>query len=229
MATEEVIPPSETEEEVIVATEEEVIPPSETEEEVIVADSKMEMEREEIGSQLEAAWLEDENKDEEQELETVSEQEKEKATFQSAREAIPANQPTRLDYEQIESEPPITAPATTLDIREPILTLIHNESGQKFILPSNAETIYIGRLNEDIPVDVDLSKLPNADVVSRVHCSIHNDFQGYYIEDAGSINGTFLNNEEIKTGARYRKELKSGDLITLGRNRQVKLTFKVET
>lgn len=122
-----------------------------------------------------------------------------------------------------------TSPPTTLDIREPILRLIHIDTGKIFVLPNQKETIYIGRQNDLIPVDVDLSDVPDADVISRVHSTIHVEPEGYYLEDAGSLNGTFVNDQEIETGARYRTQIKSGDTIIFGRNRQLKFTFEVET
>lgn len=121
------------------------------------------------------------------------------------------------------------SPPTTLDIREPILRLIHIDTGKIFVLPNQKETIYIGRQNDLIPVDVDLSDVPDADVISRVHSTIHVEPEGYYLEDAGSLNGTFVNDQEIETGARYRTQIKSGDTIIFGRNRQLKFTFEVET
>jgi pSer/pThr/pTyr-binding forkhead associated (FHA) protein len=114
-------------------------------------------------------------------------------------------------------------------VTEPILRLIHIDTGKSFVLPNNKETIYIGRQNDLIPVDVDLSDVPDADVISRVHSTIHVEPEGYYLEDAGSLNGTFVNDQEIETGARYRTQIQSGDTIVFGRNRQLKFTFEVET
>jgi two-component system cell cycle response regulator len=50
------------------------------------------------------------------------------------------------------------------------------------------------------------------DNVSRVHCKIYVSAAGNYIEDMGSTNGTFCNDEEL-TG---RRKLKNGDFIKVG-------------
>jgi pSer/pThr/pTyr-binding forkhead associated (FHA) protein len=105
--------------------------------------------------------------------------------------------------------------------------LIHEKTQTRFELPTDKPFIYIGKINEHIPIQIELSKLPNAHIVSRVHGVIHVDDGDYYLEDAGSLNGTAINDEPLKPGTRFRKKLRSGDLITLGKNRQIKLRFEV--
>lgn len=105
--------------------------------------------------------------------------------------------------------------------------LTHEKTKTSFELPTDKPFIYIGKVNEHIPIQVELSKLPNAHIVSRVHGVIHVDNGDYYLEDAGSLNGTAINNEPLKPGTRFRQKLRSGDLITLGKNRQIKLRFEV--
>jgi len=52
--------------------------------------------------------------------------------------------------------------------------------------------------------------LPAA-AISRWHCRIVRDAEGYYVEDLGSLNGTFVNGEP----ARARRQLEDGDEILL--------------
>ena len=65
--------------------------------------------------------------------------------------ALPVGAATRLELD----EPPrqkIIAPPTTLELPElPQAVLIDRETGEKFVLPSDEKTIYIGRLNEEFP------------------------------------------------------------------------------
>ncbi|MGK7929962.1 MAG: FHA domain-containing protein [Microcystaceae cyanobacterium] len=105
--------------------------------------------------------------------------------------------------------------------------LIHEKTQTRFVLPQDKQFIYIGKANEHIPIQVELSELPNANIISRVHCVIHADEGDYYLEDAGSLNGTAINDESLKPGTRFRKKLKSGDVIILGRNRKIKLRFQI--
>ena len=141
---------------------------------------------------------------------------------------LPIGAATRLEID----EPPIekiVAPATTLELPElPKAVLIDQETGEKFILPSEEKIIYIGRLNEEFPIQVDLSAIPNADLISRVHAAIHFENEVYYLEDAGSANGTWLNETKIESGTRFRQLLNPGDTIAFGRNQTVKFTFDLE-
>ncbi len=138
---------------------------------------------------------------------------------------LPMGAATRLELD----EPPIpniVSPPTTLEL--PTAILINQETEEKFILPSDEKTVYIGRLNEEFPVQIDLSAIPNADLISRVHAVIHFENEVYYLEDAGSANGTWLNEQKIKTGTRFRQQLNPGDTIAFGRNQTVKFTFDLE-
>ncbi len=89
--------------------------------------------------------------------------------------------------------------------------------------------IFMGKPNLEIPPDLDISHFPGADIVSRIHAAIRMEAEGvYFLEDAGSSNGTFLNGEQIKPGTRFRCRLKPGDLITLGKGNQMGFQFEVE-
>ena len=144
--------------------------------------------------------------------------------------SLPIGAATRLEID----EPPIqniVSPPTTLELELPELPkalLINQETGEKFILPTGEKNVYIGRLNEEFPVQVDLSAIPNADLISRVQAAIHLENEVYYLEDAGSSNGTWLNENQIQSGTRFRQQLNSGDTIAFGRNKTVKFTFDLE-
>lgn len=105
--------------------------------------------------------------------------------------------------------------------------LVHEKSQTRFDLPSNKSFLYIGKRNEHIPIQIELSSLHNADIVSRVHGIIYVVDQEYYLEDAGSLNGTSINDKPLKPGTRFRQKLHSGDLITLGKKRTIKLKFEI--
>ena len=48
--------------------------------------------------------------------------------------------------------------------------------------------------------------------ISRNHCEIYADRDGYYVKDLGSTNGTYVNGNKIQGSIR----LKEGSVITLG-------------
>lgn len=50
------------------------------------------------------------------------------------------------------------------------------------------------------------------DNVSRAHCKIYGGSGGHYVEDMGSTNGTFVNDEELME----RRRLANGDFIKIG-------------
>jgi pSer/pThr/pTyr-binding forkhead associated (FHA) protein len=104
------------------------------------------------------------------------------------------------------------------------LELFHVQTGTSFELPPNLSVIHIGKPNDQIPPDIDVSGLPNADVVSRTHAQIRLDGTNYLIEDWGSSNGTFLN--DIKLEAITPHQLNLGDKIELGQGGQVTFIFQ---
>ena len=101
--------------------------------------------------------------------------------------------------------------------------LCHQQTNQVFPLPSGDMVIYLGKPNDRFPPDIDLSILPNADVVSRVHARIVIDHQGYFLEDLGSSNGTYINDRCLSTGESYL--LTKGDRFVLGKNNLVSFIF----
>ena len=181
----------------------------------VEVDTSLQSEATELQSEAEAA------------LESASAETEE---LEQSPSSLPIGAATRLEID----EPPIqniVSPPTTLELELPELPkalLINQETGKKFILPSGEKSVYIGRLNEEFPVQVDLSAIPNADLISRVQAAIHLENEVYYLEDAGSSNGTWLNEKQIQSGTRFRQQLNSGDTIAFGRNKTVKFTFDLE-
>ncbi|GAA6614389.1 hypothetical protein NUACC26_001640 [Scytonema sp. NUACC26] len=102
--------------------------------------------------------------------------------------------------------------------------LIHVQTDRQIELPQNLSAIRIGRADNGKSLDVDVSVLPNSEVVSRTHAVIHVEAGSFYIEDEGSTNGTYVDKMRLLLGNKYR--LKSGDYICLGQEELVKFLFK---
>lgn len=144
-----------------------------------------------------------------------------KTSHYLANNFTPNNEPTILE----DLSKKINPEATVLETIPASLNLIHETSQQIFSIPLNQSIIIVGRANDEYKIDVDLSHLPQSDIISRRHFYLYIDSECCYIEDAGSVNGTFLNNQELKKGGRAL--VKSGDKLILGRNNQLKFTFQM--
>ncbi|WP_211175848.1 protein kinase [Brasilonema sp. UFV-L1] len=125
--------------------------------------------------------------------------------------------------QQGNSTPPATSDSTL--VQQVTARLIHIQTDKQIELPRNLSVIRIGKPNKSISPDVDLSKFPNSQVVSRIHAHIRVEGNGFYIEDVGSSNGTYINNLRLLPGDRYR--LRSGDCISLGRRNLVTFLFQI--
>jgi pSer/pThr/pTyr-binding forkhead associated (FHA) protein len=135
---------------------------------------------------------------------------------------------TRLQLDETSIQKTVS-PATTLEVyQRPKAILVERGSKVKFVLPSTEKIAYIGRLNDEFPIQIDLSAVERADLISRVHAAIHQENEDFYLEDAGSANGTWLNNRKIEPGSRFRQKLNPGDTIGFGRNQSIALTFELE-
>ncbi len=99
-----------------------------------------------------------------------------------------------------------------------LLELVHLQSGISFELPMQ-DVIRIGKPNDLIVPEVNVSSLPDTDIVSRQHAEIHRSENDYYLVDIGSVNGTYLNDELLRPKQRYL--LKLGDKISLGKENKV--------
>ncbi len=103
--------------------------------------------------------------------------------------------------------------------------LFHIQSHSPIELDSKLSVIHIGKPNEKLMPDVDVSGLPNSDIVSRVHADIRKEGNVYFIEDVGSANGTYLNFSLLIPGKRY--PLNAGDRISLGKGDSVTFIFGI--
>jgi len=106
----------------------------------------------------------------------------------------------------------------------PSIELLHLQTQLAFEVPRDRVLTRIGKHHDQQPLDIDLSGLPNADIVSRLHLQIYCDGSDYSIEDVGSSNGTFLNGERLQAQQHY--PLSSGDRLDLGQGG--KMTFVVQ-
>jgi FHA domain len=112
------------------------------------------------------------------------------------------------------------------------LELFHVQSNTSFKLPVNQKVIRIGKPNELIVPDVNISHLPERDIISRQHAEIHVEDGNYYLVDVGSANGTYLNNVLLEPKKRYL--LKSSDTlletiherISLGKDDKITFIFQ---
>ncbi|MUG91550.1 FHA domain-containing protein [Scytonema sp. UIC 10036] len=102
--------------------------------------------------------------------------------------------------------------------------LFHVQTNTSFELPPNLAVIRVGKQNEQIAPDINVTFLPDADIVSRLHLEIQLEENTYYITDSGSSNGTFLN--ELKLEPRKRYPLQVGDKINLGQEEKVTFIFQ---
>ncbi len=103
--------------------------------------------------------------------------------------------------------------------------LLHLQTNVVLELPQGLPVVHIGKPNDRIPPDIDVSGFPNSEIVSRIHADIRVDSDAYYIEDVGSSNGTYINNVPLLLGNRHR--LRPGDRIALGKGDKVSFLFQI--
>lgn len=108
-------------------------------------------------------------------------------------------------------------------VTQNVISLLHSQTRQSIELPRNLLAIQIGKGNNRIPLDVDLSSFPNSDLVSRHQAEIRREGNTYFIEDMKSANGTYLNQKRLALGHRYR--LNAGDKISFGKGDLVSFVF----
>lgn len=107
----------------------------------------------------------------------------------------------------------------------PAARLVHVQTDTVIELPPHLEVVRIGKPNDRLPPDLDVSGFPHCEFVSRVHAEIRLEAQNYYIEDVGSSNGTYINHLPLARGSRHR--LHPGDRIALGKGDLVTFVFQV--
>lgn len=105
-------------------------------------------------------------------------------------------------------------------------SLVHIQTDTLLELPQQLNVIHMGKPNDRIPPDIDVSGFPDSEIVSRIHADIRVEADAYYIEDVGSSNGTYINNLPLLPGNRHR--LRKGDRIALGKGDKVSFIFQID-
>ncbi len=116
-------------------------------------------------------------------------------------------------------------PSSTTQLQQQKARLLHIQTDTLIELPPNLSVVHIGKQNERVPPDVDVSGFPSSEIVSRVHADIRVEGDTYFIEDVGSANGTYVNNLPLPHGNRHR--LRAGDRIALGKGDLVTFLFQI--
>ncbi len=116
----------------------------------------------------------------------------------------------------------VAAPVST-QLQPSARQLLHVQTNTIIELPP-LQVVHIGKPNETIAPDLDVSSFPCAEVVSRIHANIRLEGENYYIEDVGSANGTYINHNVLAKGNRHL--LQTGDRIGLGKGDLVTLIFQ---
>lgn len=142
---------------------------------------------------------------------------------QAATVSPPPAAPTPLSV--VTSNPsPASSTVAKTQLQVPSAQFLHLQTNTVMELPSNLSVIHVGKPNDQIPPDLDVSGFPNSDIVSRIHADIRVEGDAYYIEDVGSSNGTYVNHTPLTRGNRHR--LRAGDRISLGKGDQVTFLFQ---
>ncbi|AVZ31430.1 FHA domain-containing protein [Nodularia spumigena] len=134
----------------------------------------------------------------------------------------PAPEP-EPEPEPVEATPVPSASMTQL--QQVMARLFHVQSDREIELPQALSVIHIGKPNDRIPPDIDVSGFSNSEIVSRIHADIRVEGDSHYIEDVGSSNGTYINNSPLLPGNRHR--LRPGDRISLGKGDLVTFLFQL--
>ncbi|AVH70600.1 FHA domain-containing protein [Nostoc sp. 'Lobaria pulmonaria (5183) cyanobiont'] len=148
----------------------------------------------------------------------------------SGQSSIPTPPPVEpAPASEIEAKEPAapasTATAARTQLQQVTARLIHVQSDRLIELPQNFSVIHIGKPNDRIPPDIDVSGFPNSEIVSRIHADIRVEGDAHYVEDVGSSNGTYINNLPLLPGNRHR--LRPGDRISLGKGDLMTFLFQL--
>lgn len=122
--------------------------------------------------------------------------------------------------------PDPSAPATVnkTQLQQQQAWLFHVQTNSRIEIPSNLTVVHLGKPNDQIPPDIDVSGFPNSEIVSRHHADIRVEGDAYFLEDVGSSNGTYINHSPLPKGNRHR--LRPGDRIALGKGDLVTFLFQ---
>ncbi|NMF64078.1 FHA domain-containing protein [Brasilonema octagenarum] len=119
----------------------------------------------------------------------------------------------------------VTSSVSRTQLQQEMAKLIHVQTDRIIELPQNLSVVHMGKPNDRIPPDIDVSGFPNSEIVSRIHADIRLEGGAHYIEDVGSSNGTYINNLALLPGNRHR--LRPGDRISLGKGDLVTFLFQI--
>ncbi|MEA5506072.1 FHA domain-containing protein [Halotia wernerae UHCC 0503] len=143
--------------------------------------------------------------------------------------------PPEVEAQSVVSEAEIPAPppeptpppmaASRTQLQQVTARLFHVQSDREIELPQTLSVIHIGKPNDRIPPDIDVSGFTNSEIVSRIHADIRVEGDAHYIEDVGSSNGTYINNLPLSPGNRHR--LRPGDRISLGKGDLMTFLFQL--
>jgi pSer/pThr/pTyr-binding forkhead associated (FHA) protein len=114
----------------------------------------------------------------------------------------------------------------TIDRTALSLELLHVQTNTSFLFPLSSSVILIGKSNDEKPVDIDVSNLPEAEIVSRCHAEIIVKDNTYYIQDLGSSNGTYIRQTKLEPNIPYPLQL--GDKIEFGQGNKVTFILRYQ-
>lgn len=120
---------------------------------------------------------------------------------------------------------PSSSDNPSTQLQQQRIQLVHVQTNTVIDLPPTLDLIHMGKPNDRVLPNVDVSGFPNAEVVSRIHANIRVEGGHYFIEDVGSSNGTYINSIPLLPGNRHR--LRIGDRIALGKGNLVTFLFKL--
>lgn len=137
--------------------------------------------------------------------------------------------PTAAESSPVELAPspvePTASVNTATQLQQFSARLLNLQTNVVVEIPPGLAIVHLGKPNDRIPPDVDLSGFPNSEIVSRIHADIRIEGDAYYIEDVGSSNGTYINNAPLPMGNRHR--LRPGDRIAFGKGDKVSFLFQM--
>ncbi|MGK7889799.1 MAG: FHA domain-containing protein [Leptolyngbyaceae cyanobacterium] len=124
-----------------------------------------------------------------------------------------------------QSQSPEVPSFQSTQLQTQTVRLVHTQTNTPLELPPNLAVIHVGKPNDRVPPDIDVSGFVDSEVVSRVHADIRVEGDQYYLEDVGSSNGTYVNNVPLLPGNRHR--LRAGDRIALGKGDKVSFIVQI--
>lgn len=127
--------------------------------------------------------------------------------------------------EEVVPPVPAAVPDSRTQLQQQTARLLHVQTNLAIELPQNLALVHLGKPNDRVPPDIDVSGFPHSEIVSRIHADIRIEGDSYYIEDVGSSNGTYINNMPLPMGNRHR--LRTGDRIALGKGDKVTFLFQL--